>query len=90
MGVDPRIRRWLANQGVQLDENGLPIHVAIPGPAQNCFRCNGLTEMPPKACGIICGQAFDDIPICYDCRLLQFTNPTQFWQQGWQGLRSNN
>lgn len=78
---DPNIQEWLAQRGIPVDYDGIPLGPTLIGPPQTCELCSDLAELPAD----ICITNRDDIHLhlvgCRACITLAYTNWQEYLQR---------
>lgn len=76
--MDDEAKKWLKENDVQLDEDGLPLQQATAGPPRPCTRCGTMVECPTPGAAMIGGKTVETV-FCSECFKLLLTDSRAFF-----------
>lgn len=82
MGKDEDRDEWFRQQGIELDEDGLPQAKLGPNARGICSRCKAVCEHPTEASMHLKGQD-KEVQLCLNCHKLSMTDTPRFFREGW-------
>lgn len=81
MNDNPEMQEFFRKHGIEVDEEGFPKGMSLPGPPENCTLCGTLAESPvPALVGNGAGQVAA-ILMCAECYRSSITDQDDFFRK---------